>query len=152
MCAIMSFRLIPTKRCMTCSAVYGKPSSERSSASIRQARGSESTSTPSQSKISGIDRPEARTAARGRSFRSEIAGQGAAMIGLDVRDHVLQAHPDEAVHDLFGGVREAKLGEKLGVDPAGEGLGVDQHAVAVEDQRHRSPRSANGRPGAVLPI
>jgi hypothetical protein len=58
--------------------------------------------------------------------------------------HVLVRTPDEASHDLLPAERPPHGGENHRVDPHREPLGVDEDAVAVEDdQRIRLRHEVN---------
>ncbi len=79
---------------------------------------------------------EGRLQARAQDLR-EIVGQLAAKARFDGSEHRGAADADELLGDLVGGDGDADLTETFGVDAAGDDLAVDQHAVAIEDEKLR---------------
>jgi hypothetical protein len=62
-----------------------------------------------------------------------LFGDPDAGLGFDERGFVLHRLAGEGVHRLFGGEMPAEFAEHFGEDAVGDGFGIHEDAVAVEE-------------------
>ncbi|MNT49493.1 hypothetical protein D3C72_1863500 [compost metagenome] len=81
-----------------------------------------------------------RLVAAGAEAAQPVVGDLEAGLGLDERRFVLHGLAGEDVHRFLGRELPAELAEHVGKHAVGDGFGIDEHAVAIEENGGKGER------------